>query len=745
MPRYVNISILFPLLLVAWLPAEGGAKERPTGLAADSVFRQAQSAGELGDTTAQLELLGRTLELYPDHSEARLARGRLSLAAGDREGARVDFTLALKSKSAALRSRAFVGLGDIQASLPNRKLDAIEQYRIAIKTDPSNLEAYHVASQAALALNFPKGFRMASELLLDLIDRDPLYHAAYETWRDRILDKEKDEMRRAGRRLSDFVTGHPEKYPWLLEVAGYWYEVDQIDSALATLDRLAAADSAYKPVERYLLNSRCLVELDDTLGFEAAYHDALAAAEKIGDFSRIAVQAEAIFRPEEQEKAAKLTRAEEWTEFFRSFWSRRDPDPLTPVNERLFEHYKRLREAQKTYGLHDLYSRTRTSRDLNRKESFQNWEEIGAAGLLSFDYDPDLFFSRYPELALQQRGFLYVRHGPPDLISKPISENLNAAPPNEEVWYYGKAFFPFREGNYQSSIGDYQFVPVEVRGMGNIKKAMETESFKDPLPRITQDCYAVDFMAEDGGQEFEAYQSAPVSTVKSAGPPGVSLAIFDEQWQEMVRDSSVTFKAYTGGDSLWMGINRVRVAAGRRIFAARMDIPGLRAVQRQSVNLFPYRRRGLELSGVILGSPPQPGQPVHIRRGVELMPRPSLKFSEGEIITVYLEVYGLSSNVSGERHWGERVTITRAGDEVDEKAGLVSFVESLLVKGEKSGSLTLAFERQPEEAEGPVAEHFTVDTSPLLPGAYRMKIEVIDSASHQRRQAGCLFELKKGK
>ncbi|HLA39904.1 MAG TPA: GWxTD domain-containing protein [Candidatus Glassbacteria bacterium] len=744
MLKQIYMVTSFYLVLSIW-PRAGGCDQSPgPGSPADSVFRQALSDMALGDTTAARALLDRAVELDPSCWEARLARGQLKLAAGDRGGAELDFQSVMRAKSAALRSRAYLGLGDIQASRPNRNLDAIEQYRLAIKVDPTDLDAYLHAARASLAIDDPKGYRVASGMLLDLIERDPTYGEAYETWRNRILDKGKGEMRRVNPVLERWVSGHPEKYPWLLDAAGYWYEVEEIDSALAILDRLAAADSVYKTAERYLLRARCLVELDDTLGFESAYQTALAAAEQTGDFGRLTAQAEAIFRPEEERKARQVTGAEAWAEFFQAFWARRDPDPLTPVNERLFEHYRRLRYAQKAYGLHDVYSKTRTSKEMNRKETFQNWQEVGGGGFFEYEYDPDLLWNRYPELALQQRGFLYLRHGPPDLISKPITEDLGAAPPNEEVWFYGGVFFPFREGHYQSSIGDYQFVPVYAQGMANIKKAMENESFKDPLPAVNQEFYAVDFMAPAGGQEFEVYQSAPLTQLKLPQPPGSSLAVFDDRWQEVARDSGSAFKAFTGGDSLWIGVNRVRLEPGKRILAARLDIPDRRAVQRQSVNLIPYHGKGLELSGIILGSPIQPGGQAHVRRGVEILPRPSLKYHEDEIITVYLEVYGLGKDESGERHYEERVTITRAGDNVDDKESLVSFIGSLIKKGDKLSSLTLAFERQPEEAEGTVAERFTVDTSMLLPGEYRMRIEVIDMASHQRRQAGCFFELGKG-
>jgi GWxTD domain-containing protein len=41
---------------------------------------------------------------------------------------------------------------------------------------------------------------------------------------------------------------------------------------------------------------------------------------------------------------------EEWEAFIAAFWRRRDPDPLTPVNEFREEHYRRIEHANKEFG-----------------------------------------------------------------------------------------------------------------------------------------------------------------------------------------------------------------------------------------------------------------------------------------------------------------------------------------------------------------------------------------------------------
>ncbi len=705
---------------------------------ADSLCQQATSLLQSGDTSAATAALDRGLKQDKKNYEALLTRGWLYLAAGDNEQARLTFRDALFSKSKKIRARAYIGLGDAKATSAHRIWDAvIKEYKMAIKLDPENLAFYIYRAHAALSLDEPLGYRIASEMLMHVICEDPVYKDAYETWREKILDKSNGEMRQVTNCLENYLERNPQWSCWLFDIAQYGFESGDIEATLAALRRLAEAAPEYKPAERCLLRARCLVELEDTLGFDKAYQDALAAAERDGDFRRLAAHAEAIFRPEEKAKADSMETAEQWADFFSVFWGRRDPDPLTPHNERLYEHYRRLSYARKNWPMIDVYSRTRESRTLDRMETFISWSADGG-GAFGVPYaDPGIFWNRCPELNLQQRGLLYVRHGPPDLINKPIladGPRLNA-----EVWYYGRAFFPFKEGG--SSIGDYRYTPVFADGMGNVKITMETESFTDPLPKVSHYYYATDFKAEGGLLEIEVYQSIAAWKLDGVRPEGVSIAVMDSSWRELAHDSGSVLKAEFDNREHWVGMNRVRIVPGNVVIAARLDAPGVRAVRRRNAELSSFSSGALELSGVVLGSPVPLSGGTHSRLGVELLPRPSLAYTAGEIMTVYLEVYGLVSGNDGARKYIESVTIVRkAGDQ-----GVLSKVKNLFSPGgtQRASSLTLTFERQPIETGAAVPESFTVDTSLLLPGDYQMLIDVCDAnGSGPSCEVGCTFLLQ---
>jgi len=718
------------LLFIAVIYSAGFSIESTPDETPQTLFNQATSLLAEGDTTGALGLLDKALEIDPKLWDARLARGRVHLAAGDLDAARNDFNRALFSKSPEIRARAHIGLGDIYRLKPKRNWDAIAEYRLAIKIEPSNLETYFALSQAALAMNVPKGYRIASQVLVKLICLDPCFRDAHTVWRDTILDKTEDGLRSACTCLEKYVAENPEKSTWLFDLAGYRYWLDEIDKALENLARLEQACPEYKIPERLLLRARCLLDLEEISGFERSYYDAINAAEKNGDFHRLVIQAESIFNPAESKKAEECRTAQDWAVFFRKFWKRRDPDPLTPQNERLVEHYRRLRKAERLYSINDVYSKARKSRDFYRMESFMS----GSVGQ-EIEYDPELFWKRCPELALQQRGLLYIRHGPPDLISKPILEE--GTPLNEEVWFYGRAFFPFKEGG--SSIGDYVFIPVPVRGIGNMNKTMETETFKDTLPAAEQEGYWTYFKGPGKQLQVEFYQSAPVETAPKAPDPKAALALYDLTWTELARDNSISARIKIPSGENWIAVNRANSMPGHYFFALRMDIPGHRAVMRESMGLKPFVDDALDLSGVILGSPPKKGQQVHSRRGVNILPRPSLKFITDEIITVYFEIYGLEADPDGRRSFTERVTVSLIKEDKSKLASMLDVINPWDKKS--SASLRMTFNRQVPGTDGPVAEHFTVDPSELVPGNYSLFIEVLDDNIRQTALAGCFFDL----
>ena len=593
---------------------------------------------------------------------------------------------------------------------------------MATLADPSCCEAYYAMAETGFELRESTGYRTAAAALTKLVCLDPEYRDAFKLWWEKIRDQSDDELRRVDRCLEDYIARRPEKCALWLHVAQIRFRLAETERAAEALEKLEIANPADKPSERLLLQARCLLESGDTLGFEDNYSEALKEAEKDGDFTGFLLEAEPIFDPGETEKAGKLQSATEWADFFRAFWMRRDPDPISSNNERLITHYMRLREAEKQYTQLNPHSLFQSSRIYHRLVSPRT---------MAYHYDPDIFFDRSQQLSLDARGLLYLRHGPPDQVRRPDIEGRRNP---MELWVYGATYYCFEKSR---GAGDFTYFPLNVHGVGNIEKAMQTESFRDPLPALEQDYFGTDFMGPGDQIEIEFYQSVPVEAAPLETGFEAAVAVYDSTWMELVHDKTMSKKVKVDNDSLWIAVNKVSIKPGKCIYAVRMDVPGHRAVTRKGINPRPYSKRRLDLSGMILGSPPVPGQWVHQRRGVDILPRPSLSFTSGQDIMVYLEVYNLEKDRQGGRSFSELVTVSL----IEEKAGIIT----RLFRGKKPArSLTLTFDRSPLETTGPVAEHFDINTSNLVPGSYRLAIEVRDKNSRHRGIVLTNFELEPG-
>jgi len=716
---------LFPAFLPAVLLSPRQCAASPAAETAVQVYySQALARIAENDTEAALRLLDLALGQDADHGPSLIQRGRINLDKGRIEEARLDFSRALFSDSTGIKIQAHLGMGDTYRKMPNRNWEAVAEYRQVLRYDPDSREAIYSIAQAGFALGETDGYRLASEMLVRLIRLDPEYKDAYSLWRKEIRDQTGDELRTVGPVIENYLEANRGKSFWLLDLAWDRFYLDQVQSALGTLDKLELRAPLYKAPERYLLQARCLLDLGDTLGFETAYDKALKTAEKKGGFTRLFLEVQPVFTPEEKEKWYGLRSPEQSAALFREFWKRRDPDPITFHNERLVNHYLRLRRAEKYYRQLFPHSRFQTSR-----EYFQ----LLSPGSSLMEYDPALFWNVNRQLPLDQRGMLFIRHGPPERVSQPdITQESNPS----EIWYYKDAYFSFER---IKGAGDFIFIPLPIQGAGNIRKAMETETFLDPLPGIEQEYYGAEFLGPDGRLELEFYQSIPVSGVPVSERLSAAAAVFDSTWLQLAGDSTEAVKVFTGGDSLWLAVNRVSLETGRGFYALRMDVPGYRAAGRKRMDIEPYSADSLDLSGVILGSPPEPGQQIYSRRGVEIVPRPSLTFTPGEPVSVYFEIYGLKTNRDGERAFQERVTVSMA-----EKGtgGLSGIFSSLKWWGRKKAKrLTLTFQRQPAERSGPVAEHFDIDTSELPPGNYSLQLKIIDRSGKAEKEVTWKFDL----
>ena len=704
---------------------------------AESLYSLSATTLASGDTAGARGLLDQVLKTNSKHGPALIARGNLYLAQRKVRSARNDFSRALDSESARIRALGYIGLGGIESRNPKLIKREIEHYRLATEVDSTCCAAYYALARSGLIYGQTVGFRVAGEALADLLCFQPDYLDAYNLWREKILDKTEEEIKAVDHSMSAYLVLHPDSAAWWVDLAWDSYDLDESGKALETLSALKKANPEFESPNYHLLLARCRLELGDTLQFQEAYNKALVTAEKIGDYVQLIREAETIFSHSDMERWKNQTDNQSRAAFFRFFWAGVNPDKFSEFNPRLVEHYSRLRYAERNYRLRNPHSPIQTKRDVNLYLSFQSG---------FYDYKSEVFFERSHQLALDPRGLLYIRYGPPDLIrtahdlpnsnKRGFERMSNPA----EVWHYGGAEFYFER---MALVADYIFRPPQVDGsMGDMMKAMDTQRFRAKNIHESEEYYSAQFLpADNEGVEVEFYQE---ETLPESCVPEAVEAIYDSTWFELSRDESPLYRVSTADPDRYLAVHTMNVPAGIYNYALRIKAGQKSWNGRGQLDLKAFNSEAMSLSAIVLGTEPEPGLPAHERKGIRLLPRPSLIFSRGEQIKVYLEYYNLHNGREGLRSYKEFVDVVRYAGEGISLGRITGKLLGLLTFGEakESTSITHTFDREAEAGSGPVAETFTLDSSVLAPGRYRLLIEARDNADGYWDNEGVLFEIE---
>lgn len=132
----------------------------------------------------------------------------------------------------------------------------------------------------------------------------------------------------------------------------------QLGSTYREMGEYELAIDAYKQgalinlQDTYPLLQLSMVFMDIGKDEEAceAFYGGLSDIKDSLNIEKIFIDAKEIASTEELKKWEAFKTSPEKLEFLRTFWKRRDPNPIDPVNQRLIEHYKRLNFARQSYS-----------------------------------------------------------------------------------------------------------------------------------------------------------------------------------------------------------------------------------------------------------------------------------------------------------------------------------------------------------------------------------------------------------
>jgi hypothetical protein len=653
--------------------------------------------------------------------DSSMARVESLLAAGD-----VRQALKLATKIVQRRPQdpaAHLLLGRVHYARPViGRFPALEEFRTAARLAPADPEPLYWQMKVGFYLRGDDGDRVAREALLALFAVAPNYLDSWERFRD--VYRNRDIWRRAERAL----TQHGDDPTALEHRAELLIALEQGARADSLLTIVTARGDA--GVTTWLLRSEASFLQGNRAAGYARHDSALARAEHDAS-DALWDEVWLIATPDEVARHAALQPGERRA-FFERFWGQRDPNLLTPENERLDEHYDRRRAVRSTYRLlhpqrttyHSTLARALQAFDDRRQQgdpSVQEYRRVQGVRLIP---GPSWELRRFDELvaslnsqALQDtamplafragltaQGLVYLRHGKPDAQASCISDLLHGytipidlactSSRDAESWLYWTPNGPL---NIRFAKGE-TFAPSSSEQLRSAFVSLRTDRSTLPAPLVTR-AWAAVFMSGDLGLTDVYYKahgdSAAVVLWNAAGIP----------------------QRVTGHDLL-----QLTVPPGPYDLSLDVDSAGVLGRIREPVTVPMLSLVELDLSSLVLAPIGRDAALPDRETALQGMPV-DLSFRAGEPIAAYLEVYGLGLERDRARY---QVRYTFAP--------LESAFARLL--GASARPVVFEFERGAEFSRA--TERLVIEPDRLAAGRYRVTVAVTDLTRNVKSESVAL-------
>lgn len=561
--------------------------------------------------------------------------------------------------------------------------------------DPT--EARYWQLRTGLQLGGADGERLARDAFFKLLERTADYRDMWELW-ERLYRGE-GHRRKAVRLLATRTdpASVTRRAILLIELEAY----AEADSLLADLVARGVSD-----VTTLALQAQAALEAGHIARGERLYWHAVDRA-AVDTTDVLWHQIAMVASPDEEVEYFSTPLARR-PDFFRAFWARREPDLTTASNERLVEHFRRLRTARREFALlHPLarFHRSAEARALRanlapavlaRLGDF--WEggvipghsrledEVQASGV-GVDIrdlpEPDST-TRYLRYGFDGRGLIYLRFGAPQERLATVGGSSDGV--DVEAWRYDvdgeDVSLVFARATADRG-GDFIVYPTSRADVHNATLMLERDA-SELTPTMDLETWLAFFRSANP----ELARRGFLDVIVRPSADSASVAIWDLADQELVRAQGATPITLT----LREGVYRLGVDAhaGTRLGRLREHLetptlsPGWIAVSSL-------------LAAVTADSAPDRATMAR------LMPADRVIVRHGEPLTLYAEIYDLPDDRGMARY-----DVTYAFDPLG---------------GEPR--VTFSFPRT-RPAQSTLVERLVVQPGLVAPGQYRLTLFVRD-------------------
>jgi tetratricopeptide (TPR) repeat protein len=605
--------------------------------------------------------------------------------------------------------RAHVLLGRVWLAWPTvGRYQALEEFRTAARLAPDDPEALYGQIEVGDVLGSDEGEAIVREAILRIFAITPDYRDCWARFGQLYHDP--DIWRRAERALA--------RHPGDALALGRRAEIALALEEPRRADSLAAEALAGRPGDESLWLVRAqaaFLTRDDAAG-QAWYDSALVHADR--DTAGVLWdQIWMIASPAEAARHDSLDPADA-ERFLRRFWDARDPNLVTPVNERIAEHYRRLTEVRRLFRLLHPFARYQRSpryralvATYERESSAQPVEDTGLDALAPADFlfrdlesvnDTVGRLTAYARANLSARGLVWIRHGRPDFWD---TETPGGPSMPFDRWTYSTPQGPLSisfEGipGPFGGHGDYIVAPPRNRHEARqVRALLATDGTSLPAP-LSARGWSAFFRSDDAGATDLYVRAAPDTAAAVLwNPDGVVVA-----------------------RARGPGLLRLTAPPGSYRLGLDVDSAGVLGRAREALLVPGFASPGLALSSLALVAlPPSADWAMDREATLDRMP-PNLAYPAGRPLAAYAEIYGLRADSAG----GGRARYT-----VRYRFAPIRSLPGRLLGG--ASPVTFEFTRE-APAAGVIAERIVIEPGRVPSGRYRVTLAVTDLAANVKSQ-----------
>ena len=651
---------------------------------------------------------------------------------------------------------AYYGLGLVYDKQEKGSQEAIDNFREAIKLKPDFIEAYYDLGLVYEYLTTDKfQYRdMSSDCFYAVTKKDPHF---IDGWIALARLREKSTWPPSSEPTKTFTQSlqlnpNNKKLYQLFKSSVFWqsqedislptfkylmqknpsipeitfdyihalYDLDRSESCLNILDSIEISFPDFSPCRINLLRAKTLFDMNNENEGLVYYWKAINAIHDSADANEFFSDLCYIINDNEVEEY-QSTPITDLPDFYSRFWLSRDPNLATKINERIAEHYVRLKYARKNYR--------RYISDQSNKNILLYQTEHPFYGIVDIKSGDELLNPLVSELLpvnrdLDDMGIIYLRHGEPDNTAFYICDSclLNVS------WkYYPRKERPeliFHFTNYGGARNwtmeslpryfenRYDLGALYAQLDPNVSPIQEVENNLSRYETINdQDIeYAevgvntetTDYFYENNLIEFpleylrfkDKDSKSKVDLFYGIEGKNIQLdtltqrnhldyatfiGIYDSKWNEILRTNNEKLVPINMKQNEWekmsiIDLDGFSLSPGDYHYEIQLQdkVSANLGVYKGSLNIPDYWKNDLMLSDILLSGPVASGnEPARFKKGdVVYHPHMFSAYHKGETVGLYVEIYNLIYDYADRTNFEVTWILKEAGE--DETAAFKS-------------------------------------------------------------------------